>query len=338
MHFVSCYSVRLQRIKDKAIRKRMEMDCLNRQRGVNELEDEFHGLKTTNDGSIRLVCFKCWNASEGTDKYATPEGKPSSAFRKKTAILLNTSKMVEKYLTHWEKWYLGPNDNVAVFYACSGCKNAPHRTNGWLKAKTCSSGSYAKTQWHCPHCAQKWKWGSSAADRWIIIYSGKDDVHPVHFTWGHDKEDWCEHPMATQGAPIPRAGEGAQRDQSCQRHQVPGRDEQQGRRKARESPEHGHVHHSMQGSGHACKLPIVWFDLSGLPLECAINTLDSQFARASSPVTVDTSPVRSSYSYVSCFFQWSTQIPMSQWNLWTGKWLTRRRNTAANATMSSRGS
>eukprot|EP00971_Amphidinium_carterae_P342301 6481564-Amphidinium_carterae.2 len=37
----------LQRIKDKAIRKRMEMDCLNRERGVNELEDEIHGLKTT---------------------------------------------------------------------------------------------------------------------------------------------------------------------------------------------------------------------------------------------------------------------------------------------------
>eukprot|EP00971_Amphidinium_carterae_P286177 5682396-Amphidinium_carterae.2 len=96
----------LQRIKDKAIRKRMEMDCLNRARGINELEDNMssNGAKKTN-GSIRLVCFKCWNANENTDKYATSEGKPSSAFRKKTAILINTEKMREKYLTHWEKWY-----------------------------------------------------------------------------------------------------------------------------------------------------------------------------------------------------------------------------------------
>eukprot|EP00971_Amphidinium_carterae_P330530 6463625-Amphidinium_carterae.1 len=47
----------LQRIMDKAMRKRMEMDCLNRERGINELEDEFHGAKKTNDGSIRLVCL-----------------------------------------------------------------------------------------------------------------------------------------------------------------------------------------------------------------------------------------------------------------------------------------
>eukprot|EP00971_Amphidinium_carterae_P028227 555838-Amphidinium_carterae.2 len=153
----------LQRIKDKAIRKRMEMDYLNPERGANELEDKFHGLKTTNDGSIRLVCFKCWNASENTDKYATSEGKPPCAFCKKTAIFLNTEKMIEKYTTHWEKWHckvdpyvyrkltdsyggasdwvtsVGPNDNVAGLYACSGCNNTPLRTNGWLKAKTCNS-------------------------------------------------------------------------------------------------------------------------------------------------------------------------------------------------------
>eukprot|EP00971_Amphidinium_carterae_P024512 483014-Amphidinium_carterae.1 len=39
----------------------------------------------------------------------------------------------------------------------------------------------------------KWRWGTTAADRWIIIYSGKDDVNPMHFTWGHHQEDWCEH-------------------------------------------------------------------------------------------------------------------------------------------------
>eukprot|EP00971_Amphidinium_carterae_P350166 6491412-Amphidinium_carterae.3 len=121
--------------------------------------------------------------------------------------------MVEKYFTHWEKWYckidpfvyrkltdcyggswdwvtsVGPNDNVCLLYACASCNNAPLRTNGWLKAKTCSSGSYEKIQWHCPHCATKWKWGSSAAERWIIIYSGRDDVRPVHFTWGHHKQE-----------------------------------------------------------------------------------------------------------------------------------------------------
>eukprot|EP00971_Amphidinium_carterae_P348948 6490758-Amphidinium_carterae.2 len=198
----------LQRVKDKAIRKRLEMSLLTRPRGVHELEDEFHGLKTTNDGSIRLVCFKCWNESEGTDKYVTSEGKPSAAH--------------EKHLARWERWHfkidpyvyqkltdvyagasdwvtaVGPNDNVAVLYACSGCNNAPLRTNGWLKAKTCSAGSYEKTQWHCPHCALKWKWGLSAQDRWIIIYSGKNDVNPVHFTWGPDKEDWSSRKFATR--------------------------------------------------------------------------------------------------------------------------------------------
>eukprot|EP00971_Amphidinium_carterae_P240104 4766905-Amphidinium_carterae.1 len=132
--------LQLQKVKDRAIRRRLEMQVLNRTRGTGELEDEFHSLKTTtNDGSVRLVCFKCWNESEGTDRYATAEGKPSSAFRKKSAMLLNTSRMHEKYLAHWERQHfkldpyiynkltdcyggasdwvtsVGPNDNVAVF-------------------------------------------------------------------------------------------------------------------------------------------------------------------------------------------------------------------------------
>eukprot|EP00971_Amphidinium_carterae_P183747 3647481-Amphidinium_carterae.1 len=125
--------------------------------------------------------------------------------------------MHEKYLMHWEcqhfkldpyiynkltdcyggasDWVtsVGPNDNVAMLYACSGCNNALLGTNGWLKAKTCSSGSYEKIQWHCPHCCLKWKWGASAHDMLIIIYSGRNDVNPVHFTWGHNQEDWCKH-------------------------------------------------------------------------------------------------------------------------------------------------
>eukprot|EP00971_Amphidinium_carterae_P159285 3157746-Amphidinium_carterae.1 len=177
----------LQRVKDKAIRKRMEIECLNRQRGTNELEDEFHGTKKTN-GSIGLVGFKCWNANENTDKYSTAEGKPSSAFRKKTAILLKTDKMHKKSLKHWQDRYckidpyvyqkltcaygvasdwvtsMGPDDNVAVLYSCASCNNAPLKRNGWLKAKTCSSGAYTKIQWHCPHRGSKWKWGTSAAD------------------------------------------------------------------------------------------------------------------------------------------------------------------------------
>eukprot|EP00971_Amphidinium_carterae_P039138 769162-Amphidinium_carterae.1 len=27
----------------------------------------------------------------------------------------------------------------------------------------------------------------------IIIYSGHGDVNPVHFTWGYNQEEWCEH-------------------------------------------------------------------------------------------------------------------------------------------------
>eukprot|EP00971_Amphidinium_carterae_P239226 4748927-Amphidinium_carterae.1 len=39
----------------------------------------------------------------------------------------------------------------------------------------------------------KWKWGASAHDRWINIYSHRTDENPVHFTWGYNQEDWCEH-------------------------------------------------------------------------------------------------------------------------------------------------
>eukprot|EP00971_Amphidinium_carterae_P104614 2071772-Amphidinium_carterae.2 len=97
----------LQKVKDKAIRRRQEILIMGRPR-TDELEDEFHSLKSTNDGSIRLVCFRCWNEFEDTDKYVTPEGKPSSTFRKKSALLLNTEKMRQKYLHHWEnqRWKL----------------------------------------------------------------------------------------------------------------------------------------------------------------------------------------------------------------------------------------
>eukprot|EP00971_Amphidinium_carterae_P291854 5793439-Amphidinium_carterae.2 len=75
---------------------------------------------------------------------------------------------------------VGPDENVALLNSCAECNNAPPKANGWLKAKTCNSGAYTKVQWHCPHCGSKWKWGTSAADRWIIIYQGKDDLklHP----------------------------------------------------------------------------------------------------------------------------------------------------------------
>eukprot|EP00971_Amphidinium_carterae_P150515 2983661-Amphidinium_carterae.1 len=204
--------IQLQKVKDKAIRRRQELLIMGRPR-TDELEDEFHSLKKTNDGSIRLVCFRCWNEFENTDKYATANGKPSSALRKKSAVLLNTEKMRQKYLQHWEiqRWKLddyvirrltdsyggaadwvtavGPGENVVQLYSCAACGNAPLRTNGWLKAKTCSAGSYVKTQWHCPHCCNKCKWGASAHDRWILIYSSNTDQHPAHFTWGYGQED-----------------------------------------------------------------------------------------------------------------------------------------------------
>eukprot|EP00971_Amphidinium_carterae_P349625 6491113-Amphidinium_carterae.3 len=69
---------------------------------------------------------------------------------------------------------VGPDENAAVLYACAECNCAPLKTNGWLKAKTCSSGSCTKVQWHCPHCGSKWIWGKSAPERWLIIFKGKD--------------------------------------------------------------------------------------------------------------------------------------------------------------------
>eukprot|EP00971_Amphidinium_carterae_P276160 5480022-Amphidinium_carterae.1 len=87
---------------------------------------------------------------------------------------------------------VGPDDHVAVLYSCVERNCAPLKTNGiigWLKAKTCSSGSYTKVQWHYPHCGAKWKWGKNAPERWTIIYQGSDDQTPAHFTWGQYDED-----------------------------------------------------------------------------------------------------------------------------------------------------
>eukprot|EP00971_Amphidinium_carterae_P348025 6490278-Amphidinium_carterae.1 len=232
--------MQLQKVKDKAIRRRREMLILARSR-TNELEDEFHSLKTTSDGSIRLVCFRCWNEFEGATCYMTADGKPSSAFRKKSVMLLNTTKVHEKYLKHWSlqrfkldpyiynkltdcyggayDWVtsVGPGDNVAVLYACSGCNNALLKTNGWLKAKTCSSGSYEKTQWHCPHCCLKWRWGASAHDCWIIIYSGCGDlrIEPRSLYLGLQPGRLVRTrlPMASQSAIVKGARGYAARDQ-----------------------------------------------------------------------------------------------------------------------------
>eukprot|EP00971_Amphidinium_carterae_P148711 2948533-Amphidinium_carterae.2 len=71
---------------------------------------------------------------------------------------------------------VGPDDIVAVLYSCVERNCAPFKTNGWLKAKICNSGS-----------------GKNAPERWIIIYQGNDDQTPAHFTWGQYDEDWCEH-------------------------------------------------------------------------------------------------------------------------------------------------
>eukprot|EP00971_Amphidinium_carterae_P216503 4297662-Amphidinium_carterae.1 len=70
----------MQKVKDAALRRRQEMILTGRPR-TNELEDEFHSLKKTTDGSIRLVCFRCWNEFENTTKYSTENGKPSNAFK-----------------------------------------------------------------------------------------------------------------------------------------------------------------------------------------------------------------------------------------------------------------
>eukprot|EP00971_Amphidinium_carterae_P254043 5043369-Amphidinium_carterae.1 len=45
--------LKLQKVKDAALRARQEILLSERAR-TNELEDEFHSLKKTNDGSIRL--------------------------------------------------------------------------------------------------------------------------------------------------------------------------------------------------------------------------------------------------------------------------------------------
>eukprot|EP00971_Amphidinium_carterae_P029082 571877-Amphidinium_carterae.1 len=61
----------MQKVKDAALRRRQERPR------TDELQDEFHSLKKTNDSSIRLVCFRCWNKFENANKYSTENGKPS---------------------------------------------------------------------------------------------------------------------------------------------------------------------------------------------------------------------------------------------------------------------
>eukprot|EP00971_Amphidinium_carterae_P143959 2852566-Amphidinium_carterae.1 len=127
----------MQKVKNAALRRRQKMTLTGRPR-TDEMQDEFHSLKKTNDGSIRLT---------------TENGKPSSAFRKKTEMLICTDKMREKYLKHWknQRWKLdswviqkltdcyggasdwvtavGPGKNVVQLYACEACGNAPLQTN-----------------------------------------------------------------------------------------------------------------------------------------------------------------------------------------------------------------
>eukprot|EP00971_Amphidinium_carterae_P249379 4950145-Amphidinium_carterae.1 len=73
------------------------------------------------------------------------------------------------------------DDNVAVLYLRADCNCAPLKTNSWLKAKTCSSESHTKVQWHCPHCCSKWKWGKSAPLRGL--YQGQQGWLLSNLPW-----------------------------------------------------------------------------------------------------------------------------------------------------------
>eukprot|EP00971_Amphidinium_carterae_P107297 2125821-Amphidinium_carterae.1 len=63
----------MQKVKDAALRRRQKMTLTERPK-TDEMQDEFYSLKKTNDGSIRLVCFRCWNKFENTEKYLTENG------------------------------------------------------------------------------------------------------------------------------------------------------------------------------------------------------------------------------------------------------------------------
>eukprot|EP00971_Amphidinium_carterae_P348495 6490521-Amphidinium_carterae.1 len=83
---------------------------------TDKMEDEFYSLKKTSDGSIRLVCFRCWNEFENTDKYLTKNGKPSSAFRKKT----DADPHRQDAYAGASDWVtaVGPGKNVVQLYFC----------------------------------------------------------------------------------------------------------------------------------------------------------------------------------------------------------------------------
>eukprot|EP00971_Amphidinium_carterae_P328088 6459800-Amphidinium_carterae.2 len=137
----------------------------------------------------------------GSTQQRTGNQWANAPFRTKTAVLLDSARLRNRFIKYWQNrncikmdaqildrlanqyaeasdWAtsIGSDGNVAILYSCPHCQCAPLRNSGWSLAKTCGSGSYTKTQWHCPHCAKKWTWGSGSPERWIIIYKSSTEA------------------------------------------------------------------------------------------------------------------------------------------------------------------
>eukprot|EP00971_Amphidinium_carterae_P147628 2926003-Amphidinium_carterae.2 len=58
---------------------------------------------------------------------------------------------------------MGPGDSLVMLYSCPSCNTAPLRVRNWLHGRP--SPSSTKTQYHCPNCAARWKWGIGRQER-----------------------------------------------------------------------------------------------------------------------------------------------------------------------------
>eukprot|EP00971_Amphidinium_carterae_P267173 5300047-Amphidinium_carterae.1 len=87
---------------------------------------------------------------------------------------------------------MGP-DSFVMLYSCPSCNTAPLRMKDWLYGRP--SMRSPKTQYHCPNCAARWKWGSGRSERWIMLYHG-EQIEPDYYVWGNSHtqeiENFCE--------------------------------------------------------------------------------------------------------------------------------------------------
>eukprot|EP00971_Amphidinium_carterae_P203934 4047032-Amphidinium_carterae.1 len=41
------------------------------------------------------------------------------------------------------------------------------------------------TQYHCPCCAARWKWGTGRQERWVLLHNG-EEAEPDYYVWGNN--------------------------------------------------------------------------------------------------------------------------------------------------------